>query len=84
MFSTTSRRRAPLLIALCATILSGCATMTGFGATEPPPDPRAIACGAFRPIGWSTRDTEQTIREVKSHNAAWRVVCAEPKPAAAS
>lgn len=33
------------------------------------------ACRMFRPIIWSSRDTDETIAEVKAHNAAWEAVC---------
>lgn len=50
-------------------ILSTCATTTASGVTD-------VACQAFKPITWSTKDTDQTIGEVKEHNAAWKAVCA--------
>jgi hypothetical protein len=50
-------------------ILPGCATTTASVATD------AVACSAFEPIRWSRRDTDNTIRQVKEHNAAWKTVC---------
>lgn len=32
-------------------------------------------CAIAQPITWSTRDTDQTIREVKSHNATGVALC---------
>ena len=46
--------------------LTACVTMTGSGVTE---------CGWVKPITWSKRDTDQTIIEVKQHNAAWKANC---------
>lgn len=72
----SARRIAPAL--LCLTILAGCATTTATGATEAP-DPRALACAAFAPIGWSKRDTDETILAVKRHNAAWTALACKDK-----
>ena len=34
------------------------------------------SCQAFREITYSaTRDTPETVREVRGHNAAWRALC---------
>lgn len=63
--------RATSLLTLLL-ILPGCATTTGSVATD------ALAgspCSAFEPIRWSTKDTDETIRQVKGHNAAWKAVC---------
>lgn len=58
-------------------LLMGCASLTGIGVTDFPQevDPVAAACIAFKPISWSTRDTDATILEVKQHNAVWKVLC---------
>ena len=50
-------------------ILQGCATTTGSAVAD------AVACSAFHPIRWSANDTDETIRQVKGHNAAWQAVC---------
>jgi hypothetical protein len=50
-------------------ILPGCATTTASVGTD------AVACSAFEPIRWSTKDTDETIRQAKEHNAAWAVIC---------
>jgi hypothetical protein len=49
-------------------ILTGCATTAIVGAD-------AIDCTAFEPIRWPNRDTDETIRQVKGHNAAWKAIC---------
>lgn len=33
------------------------------------------SCEAFKPITWSSQDTDQTIREIKAHNAAIKALC---------
>ena len=48
-------------------------TTTGSAATD------AVACSAFDPIRWSAKDTDETIRQVKGHNAAWKAVCTQQK-----
>jgi hypothetical protein len=64
-------RAALLLMPLL--ILAGCATTTASVGTD------AIACSAFEPIRWSNKDTDDTIRQVKEHNAAWKAIC-RPRP----
>lgn len=56
---------------LTATLfLAGCATMTaGEGTTG-----RAV-CRSFRPITWASADTDETLRQVKAHNAVGRELC---------
>lgn len=53
-------------------ILNGCATTTGSAAIEPGAD---TFCRISRPISWSQSDTDQTIREVKAHNAVGVRLC---------
>ena len=36
-------------------------------------------CQAFERIRWSGRDTAQTIRQAKEHNAAWMAICGRKK-----
>jgi len=60
--------RAGLLLMTLA-ILTGCATTTASVGTD------AVACSAFEPIRWSKKDTDDTIRQVKEHNAAWTAIC---------
>lgn len=36
---------------------------------------RLVACNAFRPIDWSSRDTDETILAAKEHNAAYAEIC---------
>ena len=60
--------RAALLLILLL-IFQGCATTTDSAGND------AVACTAFEPIRWSVKDTDETIRRVKEHNAAWKAVC---------
>lgn len=48
--------------------LAGCATTTATGATE-------VYCASAAPIRWSSADTDETIRQVKAHNAVGRTLC---------
>jgi hypothetical protein len=50
-------------------ILADCATTTASVGTD------AVACSTFEPIRWSKKDTDDTIRQVKEHNAAWVALC---------
>jgi hypothetical protein len=54
-------------------ILPGCVTTTGSSGTD------AVACSAFEPIRWSKKDSDDSIRQVKEHNAAWKAICTEEK-----
>lgn len=47
---------------------AGCATTTGTGATK-------VFCGAAKPIDWSVKDTDDTIRQAKELNAVGRKLC---------
>lgn len=51
-------------------LLAGCATTTAFVVLI-----ESAACTAFQPIRWSAKDTDETIRQVKAHNVAWKAVC---------
>jgi hypothetical protein len=58
-----------VLLPMPLLILAGCATMTASVGTD------AVACSAFEPIRWSKKDTDDTIRQAKGHNAAWTAIC---------
>ena len=58
-----------LLLGL-APILTGCVTMAS-GGTET----RAALCDQFRPIRWSSADTNETILQAKQTNAVGRALC---------
>lgn len=68
-------RRMRLALLLSATLpLAGCQSLTPTGAI------RVVdtSCTAFRPITYSSRDTEQTQSEARGHNAAWDALCKPP------
>ena len=74
------RKRLAMLLLLAMPTLTACETLTTVsGGTELPPeiDPAKVACAVFKPITWSSRDTPETVREVKSHNAAWKAICGQ-------
>jgi hypothetical protein len=50
-------------------ILTSCATTTGSDA------PTESFCALAKPIHWSAKDTDETIIEVKEHNAVWKKYC---------
>lgn len=57
--------------------LSGCASRMGFAETDLPvarPGAQSF-CDLARPILWSTRDTDETIRAVKEQNAVGVRLC---------
>ncbi len=66
--------RLALLLIPPTLILQGCSKTTAFVGTD-------ISCAVFRPISWSEKDTVETVREVKSFNAAWVAVCRDPNGA---
>lgn len=73
-----TREWLPMLLLIVS--LTACAPMTDFGGT----DSRSavakaarVACVAFAPITWSSKDTDATIRAVKRHNASYGALCAK-------
>jgi ABC-type uncharacterized transport system auxiliary subunit len=59
---------AMLLIVL--SMLAGCANTTKTSDS---------LCLIDHPVTWSKSDTDQTIREIKVHNARYRAVCSPKK-----
>jgi hypothetical protein len=54
-------------------ILQGCVTTTASVGAD---TLASLPYSAFEPIRRSANDTDETIRQVKEHNAAWCAVCA--------
>jgi len=54
-------------LVLLVVLLSSCQT-TSTGGTE-------VACQAFEPITYSSRDTAETRRQIVGHNAAFDALC---------
>ena len=76
MKSQRPMRRAMLSSVSCALILSGCSSRIGTSAIEQPlPPPKPTFCAVAKPIGWSSRDTAETVIEVKAHNACYEALC---------
>lgn len=73
-------RKQPTLAVLFVTAsmltLTSCATTTDFAGTTD----ASVACLSFEPIRWSPQDTDQTIIQVKEHNAVWRALCGGKEP----
>lgn len=70
--SEWKRLTLPVLMLTLSMPLAGCATMMGISVPISFVD---TSCKAFRPISWSKHDTDQTIREVKGHNAVYDKLC---------
>lgn len=69
MTGSTRRWLLVALLALVMPILAGCMTTTATGGRTD------VSCAAFEPLHWSRRDTDETIRQAKEHNAAWDALC---------
>lgn len=74
--------RLAAMLTSCSLILTACDTPIGSGGLidlfrTRGGETRYIdtSCAALRPITWSGRDTDQTIREVRAHNAAIVALC---------
>lgn len=75
-----SPKRTRLALLLSVTLpLAACESLTAIsGQADTLPaevDPAKVACEAFKPISWADADTDQTIREVKAHNAVYEALC---------
>lgn len=65
----------PASMLLCAMLtLNACGTTTGSDVIEPTVGADTF-CRVAKPITWSSRDTDETIREVKEHNAVYVRLC---------
>lgn len=58
---------------LILTPLASCTTLAG--ATKPLVVD--TSCAAFRPITYSSRDTTETIQEIRAHNRVYDALCPE-------
>lgn len=68
--------RVLLLSSASAIILTNCALMTDLSVNPKPAyDPLPAMCEVFTPIHWSKQDTDQTIKEIKTHNSVWLQIC---------
>lgn len=58
---------ATMTVTAAISALAGCAMA--------PLPASMVYCKIEKPISWSTKDTDQTIREVKEHNAVFSSLC---------
>lgn len=60
---------------LLSLVILGTGAEIGCAASQAP----AIdtSCQVFEPIRWSRRDTPETVRQVKEHNASWQALCGD-------
>jgi hypothetical protein len=68
---------SPLILGGCAILTDVFATMTKAPAETV--DVNAVACGAFKIIEPSRRDTDGTLAQIHEHNASWEVLCGQPQ-----
>lgn len=77
---------APLALLLSACTLedfTGLFSSIGFG-TRARPAVVDTTCATMRPIYWHSQDTDDTVAQAKSHNAALLALCPEFMPAASN
>jgi hypothetical protein len=59
------------VLMLSTLTLAGCQTL-GKGISTRYLD---TSCEAFQPITYSSRDTPETVAQIRGHNAAWDSLC---------
>lgn len=60
-----------LILALVVPLLGGCQTTASAATSTPAPG----ACLIFKPIYWSSKDTLETQKQARAHNAAGVSLC---------
>ena len=55
--------------------LTACGLVTSSSGLTPDYKPETLMCEVFVPIMWSRKDTDETIKAVKIHNAVWLSTC---------
>lgn len=68
------QRMLPVLLPL---VLGACASLRT--QTAGTAAPAKADCTAFGLISYSKADTDDTIRQIKAHDAAWRAMCGPTK-----
>ncbi|OCC01853.1 hypothetical protein BA190_26945 [Labrys sp. WJW] len=66
------------MLLLATPLLAGCSSLTASGGIDDAAVHRTAilaACGSFEPIRYSGRDTEETQRQARAHNAAGVAIC---------
>ncbi len=73
MSATEAGERRPICL-LDVQILG---TGTGLICEDGDVSPKVVdtSCQAFEPIRYSKKDTDETIRQAREHNAAWDALC---------
>lgn len=69
------KKLSPLALlssAISLLTLTGCATTT---ASVEPTTSSLTFCDGAKPIYWAKRDTTETIKQVKAHNAVGKEAC---------
>lgn len=72
MRKNTSPRLVRLALPLMLLGLTSCVHTTH---SSDPSHVLDVACQAFQPITWSKQDTDDTLRQVKAHNAVYLTLC---------
>lgn len=62
-----------VLMSISLPLMAGCATLGAGNSTRY----LDTSCEAFRPITYSSRDTAETVAEIRAHNRVLDVLCAE-------
>lgn len=60
-----------MLVSVAISLLLGCTLQTSISATD--------VCKVWQPVTWSSKDTPQTVAEVKISNARRKAWCGEKK-----
>lgn len=67
----TTFGKPALMLALALMLpLIGCASQTGSGAKT-----KSAICDQFAPIRWSVSDTDESLKQIKAHNAVGKAIC---------
>lgn len=73
MISLIGRMLTGIFLATMAALLTGC--QTSATVETKPEDHAVLACYAFEPIHWSSKDTPVTVKQISQHNAVWDAMC---------
>jgi len=58
------------MLATLIPIMTSCQTMVSSVNKQ-----EKWSCIAYQPITWSSKDTKETILQIKTHNAVWTALC---------
>ncbi len=72
-------RRATVQMLLMAALAS-CQTTRPTAGVAIDADPVADwVCLVFLPVTWSRKDSQETIQQIRAHNAVWQSLCEKPE-----